>query len=240
MPVSEQLKTGRATYSDAIAEADNYTRWIIDIFRHYFGPALLEVGLAHGSYRQYLPQHLRYAGTDIDHDAVAVARQRNPADAYFESDILAPNFGSVAKDHMAGLDTVMCANVLEHVEDDELAVRNLLSSLEAGGRLLLYLPAHQALFGVMDELAGHYRRYDQNDLRRIAGGEPIVQWAFVNPIAAVGWWFNRTVRYASLNETSINTQIKWFDRWVLPASRLISPLTAKHFGLSLYCIIEHA
>ena len=106
---------------------------------------------------------------------------------------------------MAGLDTVMCANVLEHVEDDELAVRNLLSSLEAGGRLLLYLPAHQALFGVMDELAGHYRRYDQNDLRRIAGGEPIVQWAFVNPIAAVGWWFNRTARYASLNETSINT-----------------------------------
>ena len=238
--MTKEQKTGTDTYSYAIANADNYTRWIIDVFRPYFGRSLLEVGLGHGSFRRHLPEHLRYAGTDIDHGAVAVARQNNPEDVYFEGDILAPDFGALAKQQTTGLDTVMCANVLEHVEDDELAVRNMLSALEPGGRLLLYLPAHRELFGVMDELAGHHRRYSQNDLLRISGSNAIVKWAFVNPIATVGWWFNRKVRYATLNETSINTQIKWFDRWVLPASRLVSPLTAKHFGLSLYCIIEHS
>ncbi len=62
----------------------------------------------------------------------------------------------------------------------------------------------------------------------------------VNPIANLGWWFNREVIYATLNETGFNTQAKWFDRWVLPGSRLVSPLTAKHLGLSSYCIIEHS
>ncbi len=32
----------------------------------------------------------------------------------------------------------------------------------------------------------------------------------VNAIANVGWWFNREVIYATLNETGFNTQIKWF------------------------------
>jgi SAM-dependent methyltransferase len=236
--MTEHAKTGAETYSDAIASADNYTRWIIDLFRPHFGRVLLEVGLGHGSFHKFLPNDLTYAGTDIDAGAVAAAQLAYPDDAFFRGDILEPSFCGEARSALPNLDTILCANVLEHVPDDELAVRNMLRALPSGGRLLLYLPAHGALFGRMDELAGHFRRYERDDVPRIAQGHSVAAWSFVNPIAALGWWVNRRLRYESLNDASINQQIEWFDKWAMPVSRWMTPLTEKHFGLSLVCVIR--
>jgi 2-polyprenyl-3-methyl-5-hydroxy-6-metoxy-1,4-benzoquinol methylase len=234
----QHLKTGSETYSDAIANADNYMRWIVDIFRPHFGETLLEVGLGHGSFKKFLPSNLTYGGTDIDADAVDEASRTNPQDCFFQADIVDSTFDSQAQQSLSGLDTILCANVLEHIEDDEQAVHNMLAALPLGGKLLLYLPAHPQLYGRMDELAGHHRRYQTDDLLRIAQGNQVVVWSFINPIAAVGWWVNRRLRYDSLNDASINNQIEWFDKWILPMSRWTSRITAKHFGLSLYCVIE--
>ena len=50
-------------------------------------------------------------------------------------------------------------NVLEHIEDDDGALRLIARKIAPGGRVLLYVPAFELLFTSMDRKVGHHRRY---------------------------------------------------------------------------------
>src|SRR5207247_8882806 len=56
------------------------------------------------------------------------------------------------------LDTVVCLNVLEHIEDDRASLRAMHDLLQPGGRLALLVPSLRALYGTLDEALGHVRR----------------------------------------------------------------------------------
>jgi hypothetical protein len=56
--------------------------------------------------------------------------------------------------------------VLEHIADDELALKQWHDHIRPDGWLLLSVPAHTDHFGAADELVGHYRRYERAALRR--------------------------------------------------------------------------
>src|SRR5690606_15924149 len=62
-------------------------------------------------------------------------------------------------------DVVISLNVLEHVQDDRRAARDLASLLAGGGWLLTYVPACGLAYGSMDEALGHHRRYDLASFR---------------------------------------------------------------------------
>ncbi|MDP4011137.1 MAG: methyltransferase domain-containing protein, partial [Candidatus Roizmanbacteria bacterium] len=57
-------------------------------------------------------------------------------------------------------DVVMASDVIEHIKDDVLAIKNLWSFVKPGGVMLITVPAHSYLYGKRDEKWGHYRRYD--------------------------------------------------------------------------------
>jgi SAM-dependent methyltransferase len=65
------------------------------------------------------------------------------------------------------LDVAVLLNVLEHIEDDALAVRQLYRILKPGGIAVIEVPAGPELFDIYDELLMHYRRYKLPDLRQI-------------------------------------------------------------------------
>jgi SAM-dependent methyltransferase len=58
-------------------------------------------------------------------------------------------------------------NVLEHIEADGRALRNMRELLSDGGKLVLLVPAGPYLFGTLDKAIGHYRRYDERGLRSL-------------------------------------------------------------------------
>jgi SAM-dependent methyltransferase len=67
-------------------------------------------------------------------------------------------------------DLVLMLDVLEHMGDDQAALREAASSfLKPGGWLLLSVPAGKGLFSRHDELLGHKRRYAPSSLRKLAG-----------------------------------------------------------------------
>lgn len=71
-------------------------------------------------------------------------------------------------------DGALLAEVLEHVEDDRAALRELVRVLRPGGVLALSVPADPSLYGPSDEWAGHVRRYTRSallDACRAAGLE---------------------------------------------------------------------
>ncbi len=57
------------------------------------------------------------------------------------------------------VDAVVLLNVLEHIENDALAVSQLFRILKPGGAAVVEVPAGPELFDVYDELLMHYRRY---------------------------------------------------------------------------------
>lgn len=61
-------------------------------------------------------------------------------------------------------DIVIASDVIEHIEDDEKALRNLWTYVAPGGLLIITVPAHMYLYGKRDKAWGHFRRYSKNDL----------------------------------------------------------------------------
>jgi SAM-dependent methyltransferase len=119
-------------------------------------------------------------------------------------------------------DTVVCLNVLEHVTDPAVALDNMVNALVPGGRLVLYVPAGQGLYGTLDEVLGHRCRYDRRMLATEleAAGLELEHLRWFNRFSVPGWWINGKL-----------LKRRRFSRWQLklldvaiPIIRLVDPL----------------
>ena len=64
-------------------------------------------------------------------------------------------------------DTIVCVNVLEHIEDDVKALQAFRDIVTpANGHVLIFVPAVQAAYGPLDAELGHHRRYSKRSLGR--------------------------------------------------------------------------
>lgn len=231
---------GHQTMSSALPEARNYHRWILDRLRRRLrrGGTLLEIGPGYGQYTPELAG-MAHRLVAVDCDAQVFGEGAIwPENVELKvADLGDPGFPASVGE--AAFDQVVCLNVLEHLEDDVEALRRISAALRPGGDLLLLVPAHPGLYGPMDRLAGHFRRYTRRELGKklAAAGFEILENHYFNPLGGLGWWFNaRCLRPRELSDDIVNRQILFFDRFVQPASRLFDPLTRGFFGQSLWAV----
>ena len=95
----------------------------------------------------------------------------------------------------AAFDCVVAMDVIEHIEDDSAALRNIARLLSPGGHAVLIVPAHRWLFGTLDRFLGHFRRYSLgqfDELLRGVGLE-VRRSRLINPLGVPGWWLNGRV-----------------------------------------------
>jgi len=64
-------------------------------------------------------------------------------------------------------DYLFAFEVLEHIESDQEVFREWVRYLKPGGRVLLSVPAHSRKYGRSDELVGHVRRYEKDQLHHL-------------------------------------------------------------------------
>lgn len=121
---------------------------------------LFDVGCGTGGLLAFLASAgVPIAGAcDVYFEALTAARARLDAPLLLVDDGAPPPLGPGQK--MLGM-----FDVLEHIDDDAAVLRWVRSVLAPGGILLLTVPAHPFLFGDMDRLARHYRRYRRTELR---------------------------------------------------------------------------
>jgi len=65
-------------------------------------------------------------------------------------------------------DTVICLNVIEHLDDDIQAMQNIAGLIEKNGKAIVLVPRGRWLHGTLDEILDHKRRYSVDALKKLA------------------------------------------------------------------------
>jgi SAM-dependent methyltransferase len=225
--------------SSGLVNAKNYHRWNYDWIAPYVRGRVLDIGGGTGNHLSFLHE-LEVVSIDLSIDCVEDLRSRHRARWQWSFEVgditdaaIVERFGS------RSFDTVLSCNVFEHIEHDNLAFDHSAALLKPGGRLVLLLPAHPTLFGSMDRLAGHHRRYTINDARQklaAANLAPVVL-RYVNLIGGIGWYVNsKLITHRDLSSGAVNHQIQAFDRFLVPFLRVFEGQRRMPFGQSLVCV----
>jgi SAM-dependent methyltransferase len=130
--------------------------------RQYF-PApksLLEVGCGTGFVLSGVAQacpDTQLLGSEIFIDGLSFAAERVKRAAFVQMD-------ARRIPYVEEFDVVAAFDVIEHIEEDELVLRNFWQALKPGGGVLLTVPQHQWLWSESDKYACHVRRYSAGEL----------------------------------------------------------------------------
>jgi 2-polyprenyl-3-methyl-5-hydroxy-6-metoxy-1,4-benzoquinol methylase len=220
-----------------MARAKNYFAWKGRLVRRELGQRVVEVGCGLGNFTGMLLDREAIVALDAEPECIEriMARYPNqPNLSAFVCDAGQAHFPDLSEFHP---DTCVCLNVLEHIEDDRQALRNMASVLDPGGVIVLIVPAFEALYGAIDRNLGHYRRYGFGSLRRLvaAAGLRVRKAHYMNSIGFFGWWANaRLFR----REAQSEGQIEFFDSRVVPILSRLESWAPPPFGQSLFAVLE--
>ncbi len=220
-----------------MASIEHYNEWIFRVLKRHMGRAILEVGCGIGNMTGFFANAERLTCVDVLPESLVEVRRQfahAPHIQVLEADIA--DHSAVERIGRGLHDTVVCINVLEHIEQDAAALRHMWQTLRPGGKLLLFIPAGQYLFGALDEALGHYRRYELQSLRALvsAQGFNIVDAYYMNPAGVPGWFVSsrvlrRTVPPRGLLRlfNTLTPALVWLEeRWRPP------------IGLSIVCVAQ--
>jgi len=161
-----------------------------DTIQPYVGSRVLEIGAGIGNLTRFLVRRREiYVAADIDEEHMARLKTRfqHRSNLYIcKCDLTSDDFTAFAEE----MDSVVCLNVLEHIEDDLQGLRNIRSALKPGGRVIILVPQGQEIFGTLDTVLGHYRRYTHRQLseRMEEAGFRVERILEFNRISRPGWY----------------------------------------------------
>lgn len=225
---------------ETMQEARRYGAHVFNLFRPHIGSRVLEVGSGIGTMSRPI--------ADIAEHVVGIEPNVNCATRVRELMRDHPRF-SLRTCHLEEcdplelashrFDSVICANVLEHIHDDVAALRTFHDVVVPGGHVLIFVPAVPAAYGPLDAELGHHRRYSARSLEQAFAGAALhlVTLRYTNPLGLLGWMFNAHVTKSRAHSL---TQVRLFETlvapWALPLERLVAP----PIGLSLVAVGRRA
>jgi len=232
------VESDKVTISDLeiMIQAKNYRNCMYRRLAPSIGQRILEVGAGIGNFTEMFLDRELIVPSDKYQSCVEYLKTRlntNPKVVPLQLDLENP----AAAENLAdfSFDTVICLNVLEHVQDDLRALSYMHSVLAPAGRLVLLVPAFQFLYGSVDRAIEHHRRYTKKDLipKMRQTGFKIENTFYMNVIGMFGWfWNNRIMKIEEEN----SAQIGLFDYYIAPWAERIERLAPPPFGLSLIAI----
>jgi ubiquinone/menaquinone biosynthesis C-methylase UbiE len=122
-------------------------------------PTLLDVGCGTGRLMADLSDCAKCIGVDASSRAVQLTEAKN----------LIANLGIATKLPFPNqsFDFVVMSDVLEHIDDDALALNEVFRVLNSRGIVIITVPAHPFLYGTHDRALSHVRRYDKRELKKV-------------------------------------------------------------------------
>ena len=225
----------QGTELELFAAARNWKTYFARQLAPYIGARVLEVGaglgsnipyLSHAGVREWLclepdPEMARGLGENIARGALPTACrviqggiERLPVESRF--------------------DTILYLDVLEHIERDRAELAEAGRHLEPGGALIVLAPAHPFLFSPFDAAIGHHRRYTKAMLTGIA--PPGFRLQACRMLDSAGFFASLANRLLLRAAQPSRSEIEFWDRLLVPLSRLTDRATGFRFGKTILAV----
>ena len=221
---------------EVIAKADRFNRWMFDQFKDQLRGEILEIGSGIGNISQMVVDK-GYSVTLSDYnekycDFLKTKFSRNEnVKGILNIDLVDPNFHNKYISYEEKFDTIFLLNVIEHIKDDLLAIKNCRYLLKKDGLLILLAPAYSWLYSSFDEHLGHCRRYSLRSLTDLLrkNGLNILSGSHFNFTGIAGWFLFGKI----LNKKMLGSgEMSAFNK-IVPLAKIIDSLFLKKIGLSV-------
>ncbi len=212
-----------------------YNRWIFSKFHPFLGRRVLEIGSGIGNITKFLLDRDFIIATDVEPKYLNLLKNTFGQYKKFRVENLDISESDIDRYRQYRIDSVICFNVLEHIEKEGRALENIFNLLEPKGRLLLFVPSHRWLYGSLDHHLSHHRRYGRKELKEKLEkiGFQVILLRHFNRIGILGWYLNskilRRKRLPSFQLRIYNLLVPVFK---------IEGLVPLPFGTSLLAIAE--
>ncbi len=216
-----------------LRRAKGYNDWVWSLLEPYVGNRVLEVGCGVGNFTHYLRQREYVLASDNNAQYLEMLRTATEHLQNVEIEDIDwehPDFDAL---RAHDFDTIVCLNVLEHIERDSQALKAFARLLPAGGRLVLQVPALQSIYGQIDRAIGHYRRYEAEPLERLLeeSGFEVEEMRYFNVVGVLGWYINSKL----LGRSAVPGLQARFANWLVPLLRLEQSFSPP-FGMALIAV----
>jgi 2-polyprenyl-3-methyl-5-hydroxy-6-metoxy-1,4-benzoquinol methylase len=215
--------------------AHRFNGWLAETIQPFVGQNVLEIGAGGGRVMVKLIPRKTYIATDINPLHIHLMRHLKEDKPYLSVDYLDLKDISGFADKHQPFDTIICLDVIEHMDDDGQAMNNIAELLEKDGRAIVLVPHMQSFYGTLDKVLGHRRRYSKQALTQLAEstGLTVEKILTFNRASSIPWWLNgkllRRKSFGFMQITTLNLitpLLKRVDRYLpLPALSLIAILS---------------
>jgi glycosyltransferase involved in cell wall biosynthesis len=189
-----------------LGRAPRFNAWVADVVRPFCGDRVFEIGGGVGNLTVRLVPRRHFVVSDINPLYLATLRSLTQARPYLRVEFCDVTDRTSFPQASPGYDTAICLNVIEHVEHDVEALRNIRSVLAAEGRAVILVPQGQWNFGTLDTVLGHHRRYSRASLAAAAeqAGFEVEQLLDFNRVGTFAWFVNgRLLRRRTIGRVQV-------------------------------------
>ena len=223
---------------ELLSNTPTSTRLILKQFDHLLGKNILEIGAGLGQISSMLVQSGRSV-TSLEPDPKLckqlMASTQSLGVRSFPSTLeQALSLNQISKDEK--FDSVVIVNVLEHIENDIQELQIAKDVLNPDGKIIIFVPAMPSLYGSMDAISGHFRRYRRTELEAVvrAAGLETKSIHYFDPIGVLPYWLS----YRVLKRQTLGTSsVALYDKVIIPMSIFLSRLVrSRGLGKNLIMI----
>jgi len=223
---------------DAISVANKFNKWMYETIKPFVSGSILEIGSGVGNISQFFLHEQKHIYlSDIRNNYRVIIQNKFSLDdtRVINIDIVHPEFCNIYYEFIGKFDSIFCLNVIEHIEDDALAIKNMMMLLKNNGRLTVLVPAYKNLYNGIDISLEHYRRYNKTTLLKLMLNQGmLVKSFYFNAAGIIAWWISgKLLRNNTIHEGKMS-----LFNFFVPIFKLIDKLLFKKVGLSLVCVIQ--
>jgi glycosyltransferase involved in cell wall biosynthesis len=213
---------------DSLEQAPRFNQWMFDRIKPFLGKRVAELGSGRGN----LSKLLKANGGDtmLTDNREEYLNELRSRWGHLPTVKVSPLDLQDSGDYQAltefQADTVVCLNVLEHIEDDVFVLQRLQQVLPRDARLAFLVPFNPRLYSNFDKELGHFRRYQKKELenKMTDAGFTIEKQFFFNKAGVLAWWFGNVV-----------CRQRTITSWQLKVYNFLTPL----FRVLDYCLPIH-
>ena len=230
----EKVKSDPENYTasrelEQLSNTPHSTKIILDALSPHIGEQVLEVGAGLGLITNSLIQRQKSVVALEPDPRLFEHLTKNVSDREASTHNATLSEWKTNSSYGNKFDTILYINVLEHIQDDVEELRRAATVCKESGNIVIFVPATPSLYGSMDWISAHFRRYRIEELEAVAkrANLKIVQSEYFDLVGKFPYWLMyRVFKKKTLGGSAVGI----YDKVIVPLSSIVPKSIMKRTG----------